>query len=623
MAEKKEKKEKTAQTYEFQSEIRQLLDILVYSLYKNKEIFLRELISNAADALNKAQYELLTHEDWPDRDQELKIDITLDADKGLLVVEDNGIGMTREELVQNIGTIAHSGTLEYLQKVSEEQKKGQVDLIGRFGVGFYSAFMVAKEIVIQTRSIQPDQPPCRWASTGDTSYVIEAGDRATRGTRIELHLKKDEKEFAQAARVKTVIRHHSKFVPFPIAIDGEKLERQEAIWTQPKSKLADKDYQDFFHYFANTQDDSLTHLHLSSDAPVQFHALLYVPKTSLEMFGVAPSEPGVDLYCKKVLIQKGCKDIVPDYLRFVRGVIDTEDIPLNISRETIQRNVRLEKIRRHVWKKFFEHLENLLEKDRDRYLEIWKTFGRHVHEGVVGDYEHREKLANLLLYPSSRTGEGEWVSLKEYVARMKPEQKEIYYLSGTDPKAIALSPALELFRKREMEVLFLFDPLQELALNHLHEFDGKPFVAAESAKVEGQEPAAEPGKETGGLVGYLKTVYEGRVADVRVSSRLEEWPCILLQAEGAPSVQMEKIFRMVNEGYEFSKRIFEINAGHPLIGAMTRMHGQDPASPLLKSLALQLLDNMLLREGALPDVEGAVKRIQEIMTAATGTPKEG
>lgn len=609
--------EKDKQSYEFQSEIRQLLDILVYSLYKDKEIFLRELISNAADALNKAQYELLTHEEWPGRDEELKIDISLDPDQGTLVIEDNGVGMTREELVQNIGTIAHSGTLEYLQKVAAaQQEKKPLDLIGKFGVGFYSAFMVAKEIVIQTRSVRPDQPPCRWTSTGESSYTIEAGDREARGTRIELHLKKEEKEFARGDRVREIIRRHSKFVPFPIFVDGQKLERQEAIWTQPKSELEEKDYQDFFRFFANTEEDALTHLHLASDAPVQFHALLYVPKTSLELFGVAQAEPGVDLYCKKVLIQKGCKELVPDHLRFVRGVIDTEDIPLNISRETIQRNVRLDKVRRHVWKKFYDHLEGLRDQDRERYQEFWKTFGRHLHEGVVADYEHREKLAGLLLFASSRTTGEEKVSLKEYVARMKPEQKEIYYLTGQDPKTIAQSPALELFRKRETEVLFLFDPLEEMALSHLHEFDGKHFVAAESAKVEGEEPPKEQGKEMAGLVGYLKTVYEGRVADVRVSARLEEWPCILLQGEGAPSVQMEKIFRMVNQGYEFSKRIFEINPAHPLIVAMARIQGQDPASPLLKSLARQLLDNMLLREGALPDAEEAVKRIQEIMTAA-------
>ncbi len=613
-----ENTEKSKQSFEFQSEIKQLLDILVYSLYKDKEIFLRELISNAADALNKAQYELLIHEDWPGRDEELKIELSLDPEHNLLVIEDNGIGMTRDELVQNIGTIAHSGTLEYLQKVSAEQKeKGAVDLIGKFGVGFYSAFMVAGEIVIQTRSVRPDSIPCRWSSSGDTRYVIEDGDRKTRGTRIELHLKKDEKEFATGARVREIIRRHSKFVPFPITIDGQKLEGQEAIWTQPKSKLEEKDYQDFFRFFANTEEDSLSHLHLASDAPVQFHALLYVPKTSLEMFGVAPSEPGVDVYCKKVLIMKGCKEIVPDYLRFVRGVIDTEDIPLNISRETIQRNARLDKVRRHVWKKFFEHLEKVLDKDRPRYLDFWKTFGRHLHEGVVADYEHREKLAALLLFSSNRTQADERVSLKEYVARMKPDQKEIYFLTGQDPKTIASSPALELFRKRETEVLFLFDPLEEMALSHLHEFEGKTFVAAESAKVEGEEPPKEKEKELAGLLGYLKTVYEGRVAEVRVSSRLEEWPCILLQGENAPSVQMEKIFRMVNQGYEFSKRIFEINPAHPLIVSMERMHSQDPASPLLKALAFQLLDNMLLREGALPDVEGAVKRIQEIMTAAS------
>jgi TNF receptor-associated protein 1 len=336
------------QTFEFQSEVKQLLDILVYSLYKNKEVFLRELVSNAADALNKMQFEILTAPALPDKDQELKITIAIDKKQNKLVIEDNGIGMSKEELIGNIGTIAHSGTLDYLKKISESPAKNQVDLIGKFGVGFYSSFMVAKEIHIISRSWQNDSQAWLWKSKGESSYTIEAAEKAARGTRIELFLKKEEKEFLETQQLKHIILKHSKFVPFPIYLQGEKIERTEAIWTQPKSKLSEKDYADFYKFFENTQEEPETYLHLSSDAPVQFTAVLFVPKTSFELLGLMKTEPGVDLYSKKILIQKGAKDIMPEYLRFVKGVIDSEEIPLNISRETIQSNVRIDKIK-NTW----------------------------------------------------------------------------------------------------------------------------------------------------------------------------------------------------------------------------------------------------------------------------------
>jgi TNF receptor-associated protein 1 len=359
--------EKKEQTYEFQSEVKQLLDILVYSLYKNKEIFLRELVSNAADALNKMQFEILTEPNPQGKDQELKITITIDKKHGKLAIEDNGVGMTQEELVSNIGTIAHSGTLDYLKKISETSGKKGADLIGKFGVGFYSSFMVAKEIHITSKSWRPGSRAWLWKSTGESSYTIEAAEKEGRGTRIELLLKKDEKEFLEAHRLKSIILKHSKFVPFPITLEGEKIERQDAIWTQPKSKLSAKDYADFYKFFDNTQEDPETYLHLQSDAPVQFSAILFVPKTSFELLGLMKAEPGVDLYSKKILIQKGSKEIMPEYLRFVKGVIDSEEIPLNISRETIQSNVRIDKIKKHVLKKLLEHLDGIKDCAEQRY----------------------------------------------------------------------------------------------------------------------------------------------------------------------------------------------------------------------------------------------------------------
>jgi molecular chaperone HtpG len=615
--------EEKGEKFEFQSEVKQLLDILVYSLYKNKEVFLRELVSNAADALNKMQFEFLTVPDLEGKDQELKITIAVDKKRHTLVVEDNGVGMTREELVRNIGTIAHSGTLDYLRKLKESEGAGQVDLIGKFGVGFYSSFMAAKEIHIVSRSWQKDAKAWLWKSTGESSYTIEETEKPGRGTRIELLLKKDEKEFLEAFRLKSIVLKHSKFVPFPIYLDNEKIERREAVWTQPKSQLTDKDYADFYKFLENTQEEPETWLHLASDAPVQFQALLYVPKTSFELLGLMKEEPGVDLYSRKVLIQKGAKEVLPEYLRFVKGVIDSEEIPLNISRETFQNNARIDKIRKHVVKKLLEHLEALKDKERDKYLVVWRNFSRNLKEGAVNDFENREKLAPLLLFASSRTAADELIDLKQYVGRMAEEQKEIYFLGGADRQTIARNPALEIFRQQDREVLFLTDPLDEFVLDHLREYDKKTFKMAESADIPLEDKAADAAasKQAENLVVYLKTVYGDQVQDVKISKRLIDSPCLLLNPADGPSVQMEKIMKMVNKEYQASKRVFEINPDHPLIRRMVVLHQADPAAPLLRDLALQLLDNMKLREGIVGDSEATIARIEKLMLDAAVPPR--
>ena len=617
---KSDKKKLPPESFAFQSEVQQLLHILVYSLYKNKEIFMRELISNAADALNKVQFELLTasQAELEDKELELCIDISLDARNNQLVIEDSGIGMTREELIQNIGTIAHSGTLDYLKKIAEAKSKEQVELIGKFGVGFYSSFMVAREIRILTKSYLPGSKGWLWKSSGENAYTIEESPKKSRGTRIELLLKKEEKEFLEAGRVRSVVLHHSQFVPFPIFLDGQKIERQEAIWTQPKSKLSEKEYQEFYRYFQHVQEEPELYLHLSSDAPVQFHALLYVPKTSSELLGLFKSEPGVDLYSRKVLIQKSSPDVLPEYLRFVHGIIDSEDIPLNISRETIQNNAKIDRIRKYAIKKLLEHLDGVKEREPERYRRIWKNFAKNIKEGAVSDYENRDRLAPLLRFASSKTNGDELTDLKGYRQRMGKEQKEIYFISGPDRAAIEKNPALEIFRKKDLEVIYLLDPIDEFVLDQLRQFDGQNFKMAESADLKLEEGTVdekdqEYAKAAESFVAYLKTIFKDRIQDVRVSQRLVDNPCLLVNPADGPSVQMEKIIKMVNKDYQFSKRIFEINPGHPLIRKMVVLHQQDPASIKLKNLALQLLDNMQLREGVLADVETTIRRIQDIM----------
>lgn len=618
----KESKPSNAEKHEFQSEVKQLLNILVYSLYQHKEVFLRELISNSVDALNKVQFESLTNSDIEDKDLDFKIEISIDKDKKKLVIEDTGIGMTKQELIDNIGTIAHSGTLDFVKKVTESNSGDKMDLIGQFGVGFYSSFMVAEEISVHTKHFLKGSKGLLWTSTGGNDYTIEEKGKKTRGTRIELSIKDDENEFLEKHRIKTIINQHSKFVPFPIYLDGEKIESVEAIWTQPKSSLEEKDYNDFYKFFQNANEDPETYLHLSSDAPVQFNTILYIPNSNPEIYGWIKTDPGIDLYSRKVLIQKGSRDLLPEYFRFIKGVVDSEDIPLNISRETIQSNVRIAKIKKFIMKKIFEHFKQLKEKDLEKYLKLWKNFQRNFKEGVPNEYEYREQLSELLLFHSSKTPKEEYTDLNQYVERMPKDQFEIYYAIGNDYDSIERNPALEAFKKKDLEVLYFVDPMDGWTIDHLQTYKGKMFRPVEAADIklddddkEKKEDEKEV-KAAENLVTYLKTTYGDKLEDVRVSKRLVDSPCILVNSPNAPSIQLERMMRLQNQKADFSKKILEINPKHSLIKEMARIQKAKPDSEALKTLAQQLLDNMILREGVLEDIESIVPRIHDIMLQA-------
>lgn len=612
-----------AETFEFKSEVKQLLNILVYSLYQHKEVFIRELISNAVDALNRVQFETLIHSDIEDQDLDLRIDITFDNKKKKIIIEDTGIGMTKEELIDNLGTIARSGTVEFLKRMTEAEKLDKAALIGQFGVGFYSSFMAAKEIHAHSKSYKKGSKGHIWKSKGDNNFIIEEKEKKQRGTRIELFLKKEEKEFLEKFRVKNVINKHSRLIPFPIYLESEKIESMDAIWTQPKSSLKEKDYNEFYKFFENAYDDPETYIHLSSDAPVQFNSIMFVPKTNFEILGFMKAEPGVDLYSRKVLIQKGCKEIIPEYMRFIKGIIDSEDIPLNISRETIQSNVRITKIKNYVLKKLFDHFSSIKKKDKEKYLKIWKNFHRNFKEGIITDFENKSKIAPLLLFYSSKTPKEEYTNLAEYLDRMAKDQKEIYYVSGKDSDSIERNPALEAFKKKDLEVLYLTEPIDEFVLEHLREHEGKRFKLVENVDIKLDDKEKEKDvkekdyiKDVENFVGYLKTIYGDKIKEVKISKRLVESPCILVSDVDGPSIQMEMIMKMQDKGYDFSKKILEINPDNDLIKEMVNIHKKKPDSPQLKTLSLQLLDNMILRAGIVEEVDTIIPRIQDIMLEA-------
>ncbi len=607
--------------FEFQSEVKQLLNILVYSLYKHKEVFLRELISNAIDALNKVKFTQLTEPDIEDSSAELEINISIDKKKGRLIIEDTGIGMSKKDLINNIGTIAHSGAIDFLKKSSKLENNEKVDLIGRFGVGFYSSFMVAKEIYIYTKSHTKGSKSLVWRSKGDNSFTIEKSEDKIRGTRIELVLKDEEKEFLEKTRIVSIVEKHSKFSQFPIKLENEEIKSADAIWTQPKSNLKKSDYIEFYKFFENTTEEPETFIHLSSDAPVQFNSILYFPKSNFEIYGIAKKDPGIDLYSNKVLIDKGSKDIIPEHFRFIVGIVDSMELPLNISRESIQSNIKIEKIRKYLVKKIVDELVKLKEKKYDQYLNLWKNFERNIKEGIINDFDNRSKMAEALLFKSSKTGKDEFTDLKKYKESMGDTHKEIFYVSGGDITSIEKNPSLEIFRKNKIEVLYLIDPIDEFVLEHLREYNGIKFKLIERSDIDLEKPAGkEQDKDSladiNNFIVYLKTVYGDKIEKIEISKRLVDSPCILLNPSEGPSVQMEKVMKMMNKEYAFSKRVFEINPDHELIKKLVNAHKKDPASDYLKKISLQLLDNLILREGVMDNFDEMVTRINDIMLKA-------
>ncbi len=607
------------ETFEFQSEVKQLLNILVYSLYKHKEVFLRELVSNAVDALNKVQFEALTNSDIEDRDLDLKIDISFDKDKNKLIIEDTGIGMTRQELIDNLGTIAHSGTLDFVKRITEAESNDKMDLIGQFGVGFYASFMVAHEIHVHTRSYLKGSKGLIWKSTGGTSYTIDEKGKQHRGTRIELFLKEDQKEFTGKPRLKSIITQHSRFVPFPIFLESEKIDMVEAIWTQPKSTLKDEDYNEFYRFFQNTDKEPETHLHLSADAPVQFNSVLYIPPHNTEVYGWVKMDPGMDLYSRKILIQKSCPEILPVYLRFIKGIVDTEDIPLNISRESIQSNNQINSIRKFLMKKILAHFNKIKTENREKYLKIWNNFSKNFKEGIPNEYEYREQLAELLLFKSSKTGPDEYTDLQTYADDMTQDQIEIYYATGPNYQANDSNPAIEVFKKKDLEVLYM-DPMDAWAIGHMPQYKGKILRPVEKANIKldhlEDEAAQEALKDARNFAGYLKTIFAERLHDVQVSRRLVDSPCMLVDGPKAASIPMDQSMRNKRKRADFSSKIMEINKDNKLIAQMIHHHKDQPDSPKLKTLALQLLDNLILLEGITEDIEKIVPRVHDIMYEA-------
>ena len=624
--------------FTFGAEIQKLLDILIHSLYTHKEIFLRELISNAADALDKVRFAMLTQKDLRDEKLPLEITINLDKDQKILTITDTGIGMTREELIENIGTIAHSGSLSFLKTISQtENSEAKIDLIGQFGVGFYSVFMAAKRVEISTLSASPSASPCLWSSEGSGSYNIGSTEKTKRGTEIKVFLQDDAQEFLEPERIKSVIRRYSDFVSHPIKLDQEQINKLSAIWHRPAAEIKAEEYKEFFSYLTHMQEEPLTHLHLSFDAPLQFTSILFIPRSvpwDLQM-EIPEKWRGIHLYAKRVFIQSDCEELMPRYLRFVRGVVDSDDLPLNISRETLQENNLITKIRKNLVRKVLDRLAEISVDEEDDYKLLWKNFGKFIKQGYREDYGNREKLTELFRFNSSRcSDQEELISLKQYQERMPEGQEQIYYLSGENRETIETSPHLEIFKRKGLEVLYLTEPVDDFLMTDLTEFAGKKIVSIDQEDIslegiedkqqesekteddEAKETVETSEKEMEDLLGFFKNTLQDKVSDVRFSKRLIGSPCCLVAGKDAPSLGMQKILKLMHDQYEMPKRILEINKDHALIRKMAKIYAADPREEMLSGTCRQLFDNALLLEGSPLDTRDMVPRLQKMMESA-------
>jgi TNF receptor-associated protein 1 len=604
--------------HEFQAEVKQVLDIVVHSLYTDKEIFVRELVSNASDATEKLRHTQITEKEIFDAELELEIQISFDAEAGTITIRDFGIGMSREELVENLGTIAHSGSKAFLNALKEGGGKNE-NLIGQFGVGFYSVFMVADRVEVFTRSWKSDGESLRWSSDGSGAYEIESAEGERRGTRIVIHLKEEFKEFADKSRLETIVTNYSAFVQFPVKIDGQPVNTVQAIWLTNKSDVTEEEYKEFYKFQAKAFDDPRFWLHFSADAPISIHSLLYAPTENMEGFGFGRMEPGVSLYCRKVLIDSDPKNLLPDWLRFVRGVVDSADLPLNISRESMQDSTLVQKLNKVLTKRFLKLLEEKANKEPEVYADFWSKFGIFLKEGVTTDFTHRDQLLKLLRYESSYTADKENTSLADYLSRAPEGQKEIYYLSGPNRQAIESGPYLEAFKARNIEVLFLLEPIDEFVMNHARSFEEKNFVSADNDAIdldaiapdtETEKPEALEDSVCSELCTFLKEQLGDGVEEVSASDRLVGSPAMIVNADKAMTAQMRKMMRAMQQqgGIEDKEPPvkLQINPRHPLIKNLASLRQND--SELAQLISSQILDNARMAAGLLEDPTTMLQR---------------
>ncbi len=641
----------TAEKHTFQAEIKRLLDILVHSLYTDRDIFLRELISNSSDALSKLQFQRLTDDNIRDADAELFIELHTDPDAKQIRIVDSGLGMTHDELIQNLGVIAQSGAASFVERMKDAENASAADLIGQFGVGFYSVFMVAERVEVTSLSYQPDAEAYTWISAGEDTYELVPAEKTTRGTEILVQLREDAAEYTNAWKLRQIIKEHSDYISFPIyIIDGAKqddeseeeedqaptreaINQQTAIWRRSPDEIEQDEYTAYFRQLTLDFDDPILTIHARGDAPIQYYALLYIPAKAEQNMLSPRKQPGLKLYTRKVLIQDYNTDLLPDYLHFVQGVVDSEDLPLNVSRESIQANPMLAKLKQVVTRKILTELKKLANNEPERYAGIWREYGAFLKHGLVSEFSDRERLLPLLRFHSS-TSPDALTTLADYVERMESvhSQEAIYYLAADNVAAAARSPHLEPFRARGIEVLYMTDNVDGFLVNALGEYEGHKLVSADSATLdlenvgelsEDEQPDPQDDDVQVDALDQLLVRARNTLGEVVESVRLSKVmtsasPVRLVAPEGAIDRHTQRVYQMLERDFETPARILEINPRHPIIRNLARrlQHGLADDAMVDNSLHL-LYNNALLADGIHPNPAEMALQIQQMMALAT------
>jgi molecular chaperone HtpG len=663
------------QEYEFQAEIKKLLDILSKSLYKHKEIFLRELVSNAVDALKKIKFILLTNRDIKDPDEELRIEIYFNPDEHTITVRDYGVGMGKNELINDLGTIAGSGTEKFIKKLQEmrdkEEKTVDLDIIGQFGIGFYSVFMIANNVKVRTKSYLKEEDAYEWESDGTGKFNIKTVEKQKRGTDVILYLNEEEEEYLNEFRLQRIIKKYSNFVPFPIYIyeleegtipetgkikveekeeeeaeeEGEGVEEKEPvnqvepIWKKKKDEITEEEYKEFYHYISNRYDDYLHVLNYQVSGRVRFRSILYIPESPSQDILQPETDYGLALYSKNVMIMQNCKELIPQWMRFVKGVLESEDIPLNISRETIQSNRLMMKMSGLIVKKLIRELKDLAEKDKEKYMTFWNEFNHFIKEGIISDVARKDKLKDLIRVKTSKTEDDELISLQEYLDRMKEDQEKIFYLVGEDLETMKMSPHLGYYMENDIEVILFDQPVDNFLMMNMNDYkiekgegDEKemeyiqfsPIDVAEKEEKEGEEEEEEKEeekkvpKEVKSFLDYVESILEDKIVEAKTSDKLYGSPCRLANPAGGPTSSQQRAMRywtqsFSGEKFNIPKKILEFNPNHPIIQNLIQVYKEDKDNKMVKPIVIQLFENCLLSEGDLPNPSAMVPRINQLI----------
>ncbi len=620
---------------EFKSELKQILNLITHSLYSHKEVFLRELISNASDAIDKVRFDSVNNDALLENNKEWKIKITADTEKNTLTISDNGIGMSRETIIDNLGTIAKSGTKEFLEQLKNAEAATKPELIGQFGVGFYSAFMVADSVTVISRTAGDPAQGVKWVSDGQGEFTVEQTEKAERGTEIILTLKPEEKEFTEQWKIRSLVKQFSDFIEHPVVMDVEKEDEQKvksvteevlnsrkALWLRSKSDVTKEEYEQFYQSVSNDFSPPARTIHYTGEGVVEFKVLLFIPskKPFDMMFG--ETKVGPRLYIRRVLIMDHCEQLLPPYLRFVKGVVDCADLPLNVSREMLQQNPMLEKIKTNLVKSVLKNLEEMMKSSYDEYVSFYKEFGTFLKEGLNSDWANREQITKLLLFGSMKTEEKKFISFQQYVDGMGSEQKEIYYLTGDDRDVLLHTPYLELFRSKQWDVIFMTDPIDEFILPSMQEFDGKKLVAADKNEItaENESVNKELQQTFAGLFGAMKSKLD-HVKEIKVSSRLKESASCLVSDKDGMSSNMERIMQKLGRMDEekAADRILELNVDHPAVKSLKTIYDASAEDPRIDLYTHILYDQAVIAEGSkVKDPAAFAQRINQLLVEKSG-----